>query len=204
LIDKLKGKGMTQYTLTKQWTTADLEKLPYDEWNRYEIIDGELLVTRAPHFRQQKVSSKLIFLITGWSNQTRLGEIVATPGVIYTDSDNVIPDLAWIRSDRLNDLLDDSGHFQGSPDLIIEILSNSKEDKRRGGTHTEGNRELKLKLYSHEQVSEYWIVDWRQQQIEVYCYELDALKLKGILKQNDLLTSSILPDFSCALAEIFD
>jgi Uma2 family endonuclease len=53
-------------------------------------------------------------------------------------------------------------------------------------------------------VSEYWIVDWRQQQIEVYCYELDALKLKGILKQNDLLTSSILPNFSCALSEIFD
>jgi Uma2 family endonuclease len=188
---------MTQALATKKWKSADLEKLTYDEWNRYEIIDGELLVTRAPHFGHQNISSNLNTLIGTWSKQTGLGKIVATPGLIYTDSDNVIPDLAWVRNDRLNDLLDDSGHFQGSPDLIIEILSNSKEDKRR-------DRELKLKLYSREQVSEYWIVDWRQQQIEVYCYELDALKLKGILKQNDLLTSSILPNFSCALAEIFD
>lgn len=30
------------------WTTADLELLPESN-NRYEIIDGELLVTRAPH-----------------------------------------------------------------------------------------------------------------------------------------------------------
>lgn len=30
-----------------RWTTADLELLP-DNGNRYEIIDGELFVTRAP------------------------------------------------------------------------------------------------------------------------------------------------------------
>jgi Uma2 family endonuclease len=188
---------MTQSIITKQWTTVDLEQLPYDEWNRYEIIDGELLVTRAPHFKHQRVSLKLSFYIEKWSQETGLGAIVATPGVIYTDSDNVIPDLAWVRSDRLNDLLDDAGHFQGSPDLIIEILSNSKEDKRR-------DRELKLRLYSREQVQEYWIVDWRQQQIEVYYYEEDSLKLNRVLKQDDFLTSSILPDFSCTLAEVFD
>ncbi len=188
---------MTQALATKKWKTADLEKLPYDEWNRYEIINGELLVTRAPHFRHQNVSSNLHILIGSWSKQTGLGKIIATPGIIYTDSDNVIPDLVWVKSDRLNDLLDDSGHFQGSPDLIIEILSNGKEDKRR-------DRELKLQLYSREQVPEYWIVDWRQQQIEVYCYEIDALKLYRILKQNEQLTSSVLPDFSCSLLELFD
>ncbi len=32
------------------WTTADLELLP-DNDNRYEIIDGELLVTRSPHWK---------------------------------------------------------------------------------------------------------------------------------------------------------
>jgi len=188
---------MTQSIATKRWTTADLEKLPYDEWNRYEIIDGELLVTRAPHFKHQKVITNLIFLIATWSKRTGLGEIVTTPGVIYTDSDNVIPDLAWVRSDRLNDLLDDSGHFQGSPDLIIEILSNSKEDKRR-------DRDLKLKLYSREQVKEYWIMDWRQQQIEIYCYGENSLVFNRTLKQNEQLTSAILPDFSCLLSQVFD
>lgn len=31
-----------------RWTTADLELLP-DNGNRYEIVDGELFVTGAPH-----------------------------------------------------------------------------------------------------------------------------------------------------------
>ena len=30
------------------------------------------------------------------------------------------------------------------------------------------DRELKLKLYSKRGVREYWIADWRNQQIEVY------------------------------------
>lgn len=30
-----------------RWTTADLELFP-DDGKRYEIIDGELIVTRAP------------------------------------------------------------------------------------------------------------------------------------------------------------
>ncbi len=41
-----------------RWQSADLELLP-DNGNRYEIIDGELLVTRAPHWKHQKVITKL-------------------------------------------------------------------------------------------------------------------------------------------------
>ena len=33
------------------WVTSDLELISNDEWKRYEIIDGELFVTRAPHYR---------------------------------------------------------------------------------------------------------------------------------------------------------
>lgn len=36
-----------------RWTTADLNLLP-DNGDRYEIIDGELFVTRAPHWGHQK------------------------------------------------------------------------------------------------------------------------------------------------------
>ncbi|RMD69003.1 MAG: Uma2 family endonuclease, partial [Cyanobacteria bacterium J149] len=36
-------------TLMK-WTSADLELLPENDY-RYEIIDGELYVTRAPHWK---------------------------------------------------------------------------------------------------------------------------------------------------------
>lgn len=41
------------------WTTSDLELLPEDEWKRYEIIDGELLVTRAPHWKHQNTADNI-------------------------------------------------------------------------------------------------------------------------------------------------
>jgi len=37
-----------------RWTSADLELLPEDG-KRYEIIDGDLFVTRAPHSKHQLV-----------------------------------------------------------------------------------------------------------------------------------------------------
>jgi Uma2 family endonuclease len=187
---------MIQAVITKRWATKDLEDMPYDEWNRYEIIDGELFVTRAPNYRHQRVCTKLISRIDKWSEETSLGAIVATPGLIYSDSDNVIPDLIWVSNIRLAELLDDSGHFQGSPDLVIEILSYGKEDKRR-------DRDVKLKLYSREQVMEYWIVDWRNEQIEIYRYQENSLKLDRTLSKNDNLTSIVLPNFVCSTSEIF-
>jgi hypothetical protein len=45
-----------------RWTTADLELFP-DNGNRYEIIDGELFVTKAPHLTGiiKKLVSELLF-----------------------------------------------------------------------------------------------------------------------------------------------
>ena len=49
-----------------RWTVADLEVLPEDG-RRYEIIDGELFVTRAPHWKHQNVSVKIGMALEGWS-----------------------------------------------------------------------------------------------------------------------------------------
>ncbi len=46
------SQGITQRI---RWTTQDLELLPENEGIRYEIIDGELFVTRAPHARHQRL-----------------------------------------------------------------------------------------------------------------------------------------------------
>jgi Uma2 family endonuclease len=105
-----------------RWQTADLELLP-DNGSRYEIIDGELLVTRAPHWKHQKVITKLIQSLGVWSGRTKLGEVVTTPGIIFTDDDNVIPDLVWISTDRLAQSLDESGHLLAAPELVVEVLS---------------------------------------------------------------------------------
>jgi hypothetical protein len=65
---------------TKRWTVADLEALPYDEMNRYEIIDGELFVSRQPRDEHQDVSGEIHLALGNWNHQTRLGSVLATPG----------------------------------------------------------------------------------------------------------------------------
>lgn len=51
-----------------RWTTRDLDALPdNDGWKRYEIIGGELFMTRAPHIRHQSVAGKLQVRLETWS-----------------------------------------------------------------------------------------------------------------------------------------
>ena len=178
-----------------RWTSTDLELFPDDD-TRYEIIDGELLVTRAPHYKHQNVIRNLTTELTIWSRYSRLGEVVITPGVIFADSDNVIPDLVWVSQGRLANILDNQGHFTAAPDLVIEVLSAGADQERR-------DRELKLKLYSIQGVLEYWIVDWRKKSIQVYRRENAALVLVATLFEHDSITSLLLPDFVCKLSEIF-
>ncbi len=45
------------------------------------------------------------------------------PGVLFTESDNVIPDVVWATKETLAAMLDEAGHLTGAPDLIVEVLS---------------------------------------------------------------------------------
>jgi Uma2 family endonuclease len=186
---------MTQASDRIRWTTEDLKLLP-DSSNHYEIIDGQLLMTRAPHWKHQKVIVKASRILDTWSEQSQLGETVATPGVIFTDADNVIPDVVWISHERLAAGVDEEGHFTIAPDLIVEVLSPGTQNERR-------DREVKLKLYAERGVKEYWILDWRSQQLEVHCRQDALLRLVATLFAEDTLTSAILPEFSCKVAEFF-
>ncbi|WGV23188.1 Uma2 family endonuclease [Halotia branconii] len=187
---------MNQPTSEKlRWNTADLELFP-DNGNRYEIIDGELFVTRAPHWKHQKTCVRISTVLDNWSQTTELGEVVTAPGIIFGDNDNVIPDVVWISNERLALLLDEAGHLTAAPELVIEVLSLGSENEKR-------DRELKLKLYSSRGVKEYWIVDWRKQQVEVYRREQTILKLVATLFKDDQLSSPILPEFNCAIAPLF-
>ena len=81
-------------TNSLKWTTRDLDVMPDDGgWKRYEIIDGELFVTLAPHIRHQSVASKLNTRLENWSESTGLGNTLQVPGVIFSPTDAVIPDL---------------------------------------------------------------------------------------------------------------
>ena len=178
-----------------RWTTTDLELLP-DNGNRYEIIDGELFVTRAPHWKHQKFCTKITKELDLWSEETGLGETTSGAGVIFSDSDNVIPDVVWISKERLAAVLDDAGHLTAAPELMIEVLSPGEMNERR-------DKEVKLKLYASQGVREYWIANWQLQQIQVYRRKQAMLVLETTLFVGDELTSPLLPGFRCSVARLF-
>lgn len=107
-----------------RWTTADIDLFP-DDGKRYEIIGGELIVTRAPSWSHQKIVGRLFNALDTWSQSSGLGEAALNPGIIFTDEDNVIPDVVWANHERLNLLLDDAEHLTGAPELVVEVLSAS-------------------------------------------------------------------------------
>ena len=181
-----------------RWTVRDLDAMPDNSgWTRYEIIDGELLVTRAPHAWHQNAGSNIHFELTAWSRETGLGRSLEAPGVVLTEGDAVIPDVVWVSKERWASSLDDAGHFTTVPELVVEVLSGGSKNRQR-------DRETELKFYSLHGVQEYWIVDWRSQQIEVYRRQDARLQLTATLLSVDRLTSPLLPGFDCAVSVIFE
>lgn len=179
-----------------RWTIQDVEALPGNEGIRYEIIDGELFVTRSPHHKHQQVTGRIFAALDSWSLESGLGEASIMPGLIFSDADNVAPDVAWVSGDRLAQIEDEAGHLRGAPELVVEVLSPGKANENR-------DRLAKLKLYSVHGVQEYWIVDRIAQLIEVYRRENAQLVLIATLLVGDKITSPLLPGFTCDVARLF-
>lgn len=187
---------MSQAIEGVRWTIHDLEVLPENEWTRYEIIHGELFVTRTPHYLHQQVCGKTFRQLDVWSDTTDLGVTIINPGVIFSEADSVIPDVVWVSRDRLAQIIDAAGHLTGAPDLVVEVLSPGKQNELR-------DKEAKLKLYSVQGVREYWIVNRFIQQVEVYRRDKAQLVLAATLLADDELTSPILPGFCCPIRMFF-
>jgi len=176
------------------WTSRDLELLPDTE--RYDIVDGELYVSKQPHWQHQFACVRISMFLQLWSDQTQLGMVNYAPGVIFTDDNDVVPDLVWISQEQLETALEADGQLHSAAELFIEVLSPGSENARR-------DREVKLKLYSRRGAQEYWIVNWQQQRIEIYRRQEGILTLDETLGAADTLVSPLLPGFSCQISQIF-
>jgi Uma2 family endonuclease len=140
-----------------QWTYEDLRLMP-DDGQRYEVIDGDLLVTPSPTTTHQTLSKRIQFALMQQIELRGLGQVFNAPiDVIFSRTLTVQPDLLVVRTERANCITERG--VEAAPDLVIEILSPSTE---------QNDRERKAKLYASEGVPEYWIVDTAQRCIEVY------------------------------------
>lgn len=174
-------------------TYEDYCLLPSDG-KRYEIIDGELLVTPAPMTAHQKAVTRLARYLSAFVDDNNLGEVFVSPfDVVVSPFDVVEPDLLYISKARAWVLTEKN--VQGAPDLVVEVLSESTAAI---------DRTTKLKLYARFGVEEYWIIDPEACIAEIYRRGEGGFDLAATLQPNDVLTSPLLPGFSLGLRKLVE
>ena len=57
------------------WTVADMDRLPDDEWFRYELIDGKLIISEAGHWDHQRVVGSICYALDTWIRSDGLGAV---------------------------------------------------------------------------------------------------------------------------------
>ena len=178
------------------WTSSDLESMP-DDGTRYEIIDGELHMSKQPHANHQDVCGEVFGELRDWNKTTGLGRAYFAPGIIFAEDDDVAPDVVWASKERLAIALGADGKFHDAPELVVDVLSPGSVNERR-------DREAKLQLYSRRGVSEYWIISWMLRSIDVYRLDQAQLHFVTTLYEADRIESPLLPGFSCRVASLFE
>ena len=176
-------------------TVAELDAFPEDDGNRYELIEGELYVSCAPGIPHQRVLFNLIVAFGEYLKANPVGILVPGAGAIFSDYDAVIPDLAFVRHERWNEVVTGE-KFTGALDIVIEIVSPGSENRRR-------DLSVKRKLYAKYGVAEYWIVDSQNQSILVLRRGERSLEEVDTLTGDDELSSPILPGFQLKTSAAF-
>lgn len=138
--------GMPQ--AANQWTVEQVLALPSDG-NRYEIVDGELLVSPSPELHHQDAVLALAARLLAYVRSTGFGHVSISPADIELDEKTLVqPDIfVWEypegrRPDRWREI--------DTILLAIEVLSPSTARQ---------DRQVKRVRYQRQGIPEYWIVD---------------------------------------------
>lgn len=163
----------------KTYTVEEFEQMDFPEGNKYELINGRIVMQATPTNAHQWISVTLT---------AELKDVVAQYGCITlhdvevkksNDTKNyVIPDIVVRCAGR------------EEPVLVIEILS---QDRKR-------DLEDKLFLYRKIGVSEYWLVDPKAKTVTVHYF---AFNQAEIYVADEMIASMILPKLKVAVNDLF-
>jgi Uma2 family endonuclease len=134
---------------------ADYAAIP-DDGNRYEVLEGGLLVTPAPSPRHQLISFRLHRQLVSHFGDASPGVVFAAPiDVILSDHDILQPDL--VVADRPEQV--STRGIEGAPLLVVEILSPATRQR---------DRTPKARRYAALGVPHFWLVDPDARRVECY------------------------------------
>jgi Uma2 family endonuclease len=181
-------------------TTKLATRLTYEQYralpengNRYEVVQGELLMTAAPLVSHQRILRNLFSILDKHIAAKDWGEVFFAPIEIYLgDEDFVQPDLVCVAKSRLEIVKEKN--IVGAPDLVVEILSPST---------ARTDRVLKMNTYARHHVPHYWIVDPAAQTLEAFEWDQGAYRLSAARSEEEVFAPTLFPDLTIHLAELW-
>jgi Uma2 family endonuclease len=145
----------------RRCTAAEVRELTDEQrhWPRYELIDGELLVTPAPRPVHQIAVTLLLRRIAHYVDAERLGMALISPSDLELEPDTVTqPDIFVVPSAYSRDAgpLREWSQVRGLL-LAVEVISPSS---------VRTDRVTKRKFFQRVGVPEYWVVDLDARSVE--------------------------------------
>lgn len=147
---------VTQRAPYRRWTEDEFyrarDAAPAGE--RWELVDGDVLVTPSPHWTHQRTVGRLFVLLDAYVRAHELGEVFTSPLDVKLEAGLVLqPDVFVVPTGELRRRSDVVRHLL----LAVEMVSPSS---------ARHDRVTKRPRYQRNRVPEYWIVDDRSQTIE--------------------------------------
>ena len=174
-------------------TLAEFLDLPAQE-TRCELIDGVVYMAAFPipdhQFLAMVLSTQLALQIM----ETGLGIVYQVAGVVVSDNSALGPDIVVVRAERVG-IIGPTVIDGGPPDIVVEVLSSNR--------HVDLVR--KHQLYAAAGVPEYWILDGDADTLTALELADDGTySQRAVLTAENTLNTSLFPDFSLPLAQVFD
>ncbi len=137
----------------RRWTSADVRRLinASRNWPRYELIDGELLVTPSPGHPHQLAVGELHLLIAPYVEREELGLTFLSPSDVELREESITqPDLYVVP---------DTKRIKATCSLLLAVEVTSPTSVRT-------DRVTKRDFYMESGVAEYWVLDLDAAMIE--------------------------------------
>jgi len=170
-----------------RYTVDDIERFP-DDGNRYELLDGVLLVTPGPRQAHQRIAQEIAARLwtgvraTGYGNVVGPGVISLPPGTQLQPDILVYP----VRFGPMMEWARITEHW-----LAVEVLSRSSRMY---------DREFKRDAYFALGVLQVWLVDIADRRVEVWRSRTEHEVVRDVIRWRVPTLDVVVP---IDLAEVF-
>lgn len=160
---------------------------------RIELFDGECVMSATPGTKHQLIATRLSSLLYQIVDRESSGIVLGAPVDVVLSSTMVFqPDVSYLSNERAS--INDGKKFNAAPDLVVEILSETTEER---------DRTFKFREYARGGAKEYWIVDPDKKHLEVYQNSEKGFQLVKTFASDDLLNTPLFRTATIALSEVF-